>query len=1844
MNTNISDFERELANVRNERLQAQGNSEAVNDSMIDEETALSIGLLRPENEEQPSETGFTDAEGIERDANGNRVYQKLSVGESWQDVGKAMGAEALKIFAPKAGSKMADILNYSEDDLWQYQAKTHLGENMQNLYKYGADTLAWGAAIALTGGAAAAVGGAAKLGTLVKVGNAIKKVGLGSDLVKTGANATKLAKAGAWTANKAIGGAAAGAIADYQLTEYGDTHLADILPQSKYLDFIQTRPTDTEFTTKLKAVTEGVILGFGVNATLGTALEPLLAKAFKGQHKLANAANETEAAEAMKELAENQVQIQKFTDTADLVEHIKALRDKSNETGEELSQLIIDNIPNEYRAEAQALGKTLSQGEDIFVHSDGTWDIKVETWQDAHKVSQTEYKKQLDAIDEQKAMNEPLTEVRKGDTAIQHQDQAVKETWTNRGWVGEGKSALINEKGVVNKSVANKIVKNYTDKLGIKNRVNIEVVEGLTVKGKKVAGYTDSAKTTGKVNKTLQNKIDKKQLQIRKLEDKITRAEGGNAEVMETLDVIKEELRIAKNELKELKATAKGTNVAKDITIRIDANAKNPYATLRAEIEHARDLAYGKVPDQNVKHFDRYDGLNEGEVASGYTYKKSVGRANAVKQTEEIVEDVPTNTSDEINITINEQEAKALDEVINTGEVKPETYEQLGLDFEAAARATDESTSQNVMNPLKDSENELKLNKETIDETRTNTTNTSRNTDREAIARRFVKEISEYNSSGSYGDGVFVRRNAVWIVDTAAEAIFDKAHISKTGYQELSQTTEAGESFVTALNKAKKNLKEKGEYVDVHTAEEYANARTFLSEDKLAGFAITKDGEIISVFADPSAKLIDFRGRGRAMIELAKQLGGNHLNCYDVGLPNYYKVHGFTETNRYKWDDDFWKPDKWHKELHKEYNNGEPDVIDMVLDNPKAQNINKINNTQSVEEVATNIAKGDVTINSVEEIETLLTKTIETDPEISGFKWENVANDADDYYNKLDVMDSLTAAEAFLSGDAKVLDQLARKQLAANKMLAKFYDLLDNAEGSNAYNILQAMDSLAKYSKAINSGAGRLLNYQKVVNKATDTFADSRLSDLARAGIVNIADILEKEINSNPLLFTRGDVLQFKNHIIQQLEKVDNGEFLNEILADDTMWKTFNDILDKSYKDKSFTASDFIKNVKEALTKEAVEDTSFLVKLCDKVENVKQVLLKGTGKVQGYMINNVLGLKSSLVNIVGGSLMSFHSANRRIIGGLLTRDGNITKAGIRQYQGLLENFSESLRLGKQAFLKGDGLLTTTKQYIDGAIQYNMEEWTGKTVQDWLSVIPRFMMASDEFMSQLNYRSMMRAKAIEMVERQLGDQVVDDKTFAELVAKKFEQIAFNKDGKPLDVYTFAEAKEILFQTPLNKKMWDYKKGRYEQVADKTFIGDVGAMVQMTVEQVPFLKFFMPFIKTPFNIADKAVQMNPFVQAFNGKTWERWNSKDPKIAAKTRGELAITIAMSLGAYLMAVNGGLTGSAPADRETAAALRKTGWQPYSFYIDGKFISYKMLAPFDTVLAAAADTASIHSSYTDEDEEKRIGFEEATQRAMAACMNDYFDQSGYRGNLEKVLDLLDPSLDGKRRQQLLGQTASGFLPFASTVRNVRTIGNSTQTEANSMWEAMVKNYLPVSSDFKRDVFGNRSDMFGMLITNVKDSDFEMPEYQAMAELAEVGWKPSQISLYVADSKIPLKEFKHPETGRSAYDYMQEELATIKLDGLTLREAVRNLVTTQDYQAMPIGVNKNGKDWDSIKEPTKIKEIKAIFKDYNDAAKEAVLMSEIPFTNAKGETMQDAKARVDNQMEQDTLNALINVF
>ena len=133
----------------------------------------------------------------------------------------------------------------------------------------------------------------------------------------------------------------------------------------------------------------------------------------------------------------------------------------------------------------------------------------------------------------------------------------------------------------------------------------------------------------------------------------------------------------------------------------------------------------------------------------------------------------------------------------------------------------------------------------------------------------------------------------------------------------------SAEQFHKAISKSLKGNKHSSS-VFVYPIEEYKNSRLFLTNDGKAGVAITKDGDIISVFSYGEGK-----NRVAQLLVNAIKDGGVSLDHYDTRLTNIYSQFGFVPVARVKFDRAE-APKTWDYELYKDYNKGEPDVIAMA--------------------------------------------------------------------------------------------------------------------------------------------------------------------------------------------------------------------------------------------------------------------------------------------------------------------------------------------------------------------------------------------------------------------------------------------------------------------------------------------------------------------------------------------------------------------------------------------------------------------------------------------------------------------------------------------------------------------------------------------------------------------------------------------------------------------------------------------------------------------------------------------------------------------------------------------------
>lgn len=106
-----------------------------------------------------------------------------------------------------------------------------------------------------------------------------------------------------------------------------------------------------------------------------------------------------------------------------------------------------------------------------------------------------------------------------------------------------------------------------------------------------------------------------------------------------------------------------------------------------------------------------------------------------------------------------------------------------------------------------------------------------------------------------------------------------------------------------------------------YTRDEYMErgARLFLTADGRGGVALL-NGELGSLFSLPGAHY------GDHLVEFAVEQGARKLSCYDTRgkLPSLYGRHGFKETLRAPWNDEY-APKTWNYAVW-----GRPDYVEMT--------------------------------------------------------------------------------------------------------------------------------------------------------------------------------------------------------------------------------------------------------------------------------------------------------------------------------------------------------------------------------------------------------------------------------------------------------------------------------------------------------------------------------------------------------------------------------------------------------------------------------------------------------------------------------------------------------------------------------------------------------------------------------------------------------------------------------------------------------------------------------------------------------------------------------------------------
>ena len=323
--------------------------------------------------------------------------------------------------------------------------------------------------------------------------------------------------------------------------------------------------------------------------------------------------------------------------------------------------------------------------------------------------------------------------------------------------------------------------------------------------------------------------------------------------------------------------------------------------------------------------------------------------------------------------------------------------------------------------------------------------------------------------------------------------------------------------------------------------------------------------------------------------------------------------------------------------------------------------------------------------------------------------------------------------------------------------------------------------------------------------------------------------------------------------------------------------------------------------------------------------------------------------------------------------------------------------------------------------------------------------------------------------------------------------------------------------------------------------QTDLDKVGRSIQ-NIGSLPLVRYFVPFLKTPYNSAKYSfIDRTPLGFAM-GKTQEMIRAGG-KQADEAYARVALGSAVSLTMFSMVATGECSGGGPADRKLKALLRTKGWQPYSCKIGGQWISYAGTEPIASIFGLAADIAeiSLNSNIGDED-----GPDFATEIAPAFISASLYNVSN-KTFMQGFNNLVAMTQDPTR------YTGTTLEKFQSTVvprvvAQWEKLDDPVIREAQTMVERWKAQIPGLSEDLKPRVAINGEDMHS-------------GNYDANTQSYNLAVGPDVISPFRVSA---VKEDPVADLG-------------LRLGGITLTPAAGSLVVSGLDE--PIGLTDNERYW-----------------------------------------------------------------
>lgn len=252
---------------------------------------------------------------------------------------------------------------------------------------------------------------------------------------------------------------------------------------------------------------------------------------------------------------------------------------------------------------------------------------------------------------------------------------------------------------------------------------------------------------------------------------------------------------------------------------------------------------------------------------------------------------------------------------------------------------------------------------------------------------------------------------------------------------------------------------------------------------------------------------------------------------------------------------------------------------------------------------------------------------------------------------------------------------------------------------------------------------------------------------------------------------------------------------------------------------------------------------------------------------------------------------------------------------------------------------------------------------------------------------------------------------------------------------------------------------------DEVLVRTFQNKGGKIIEglKTIREAPGVKYLLPFLQTPGNIAGQAIARSPlgFIKVASDIINKQGQEKIVEGAAKAM--LGSTLSASVALY--ALQGRVTGSPPTDATERDRFFRSGKLPYAIKIKDRWYSYAAFEPASMIIGATADATLKAVEAQKNPDVNVVG-------AILTAIPRYMVSRTF---LSGVRDLIDGMADGERYgSNLIERFAGSTVPMSSFMRYITYQLDPVIREPQSMADAVKANVPGMSKTVqpKLDVYG----------------------------------------------------------------------------------------------------------------------------------------------------------------------------